>query len=191
VNLTNNRPRLSDILYGSGADRKALADAWDRTDAADDLKPLPPGEYECDVSDGALFSAKSGTPGYKLTLTVREGVHAGRKLWHDVWLTPTALPLAKRDLGKLGVTSLEQLERPLPQGIVVKAKVVLRKSDDGDEFNRVSRFEVVRVEAPERDPFAPSDHTEAPSPPSRPERNGREEADALAQPSSSREDFYS
>ena len=40
--------------------------------------------------------------------------------------------LAKRDLGKLGVASLEQLERPLPEGIIIDARVALRRGDDGD-----------------------------------------------------------
>ena len=66
-----------------------------------------------------------------------DGEHAGRRLWHDVWLTEAAMSLAKRDLGKLGVTSLEQLERPLPEGIIIDAKVALRRGDDGEEFNRV------------------------------------------------------
>ncbi len=84
-----------------------------------------------------------------------EGDHQGRQFWHDVWLTPAALPMAKRDLGKLGVTALEQLERPLPPGIRCKVKLALRKDDDGTEYNRVKRFEVVGIDAPEADAFAP------------------------------------
>jgi len=30
-----------------------------------------------------------------------------------VWLTPAAMPFAKRDLGKIGITNLKQLEQPL------------------------------------------------------------------------------
>ena len=72
---------------------------------------------------------RAGTAGYKLTLVVLEGEHAGRRFWHDIWLSEAAISLAKRDLGKLGVTSLEQLERPLPEGIIVTAKVALRRGD--------------------------------------------------------------
>jgi hypothetical protein len=64
--------------------------------------------------------------------------------------------MAKRDLGKLGVTSLEQLDHPIPEGIIVNAKVAVRKNDDGTEFNRVVRFAFVAVEEPEPEPFAPS-----------------------------------
>ena len=88
-----------------------------------------------------------------------EGEHAHRVVWHDVWLSEAALPMAKRDLGKLGITSLEQLERPLPAGIVVVTKVALRKNDDGTEYNRVNRLDVVDIEPPEPEPFAPSQHS--------------------------------
>src|SRR6516164_2954902 len=113
----NERKKLSDILPRS--DRERIAGVWDSTKPADDLKPIPAGEYRCRIIDGALFNAKSGTAGYKLTLEVLGGDHAGRRLWHDIWLTEAAMSLAKRDLGKLGVTSFEQLDRPLPVGIII------------------------------------------------------------------------
>jgi len=149
-----DRKLLADILLNSERDR--IAGAWETAKPADDLKPLPAGEYRCRVVDGSLFSARSGTPGYKITLEVCEGEHVGRRLWHDVWLSEAAISLAKRDLGKLGVTTLEQLERPLPEGIIVVAKVALRRGDDGAEFNRLTRFEVVGVEPPTPEPFAPA-----------------------------------
>jgi hypothetical protein len=149
------RKRLTDILHGSERDR--IAGIWQSAKPADDLKPIPSGQYRCRIIDGTLFNAKSGTAGYKLTLEVLEGEHAGRRLWHDVWLSEAAVSLAKRDLGKLGVTSLEQLEKPLPEGILIEARVALRRGDDGTEFNRVSRFDVVGIEPAEPEPFAPRD----------------------------------
>ena len=145
----------ADILLNSERDR--LERTWSATKAADDLRPIPTGEYRCRIVNGELFNAKSGTPGYKLTLEVLDGEHAGRRVWHDVWLTEAALPMAKRDLGKLGIEHLEQLERPLPEGIIVKAKVALRRDDDGTECNRVVRFDVVGIEPPDPEPFAPAD----------------------------------
>ena len=53
--------------------------------------------------------------------------------------------------------TLEQLEQPLPQGIRCRVKLALRKDDDGSEFNRVRRFEVIGVDKPEADAFAPAD----------------------------------
>ena len=113
------------------SDRENLTRAWDKTPAATDFAAaLPPGEYVARIDGGELFkSPEKGTPGYKLTFEVLEGEHHGRKFWHDLWLTQAALPMTKRDLAKIGVTSLDQLEKPLPLGIRCTVKVVLRRGD--------------------------------------------------------------
>ena len=150
------RKKLSDILLNGERDR--LSGIWQSAKPADDLKPIPSGEYRCRIIDGNLFNAKSGTAGYKVTLEVLEGEHAGRRLWHDIWLTEAAMSLAKRDLEKLGVTTFDQLERPLPDGIIVTAHVVVRRNDDGTERNELKRscpFDVVGIEPAEPEPFAP------------------------------------
>jgi len=148
------RKSLSDILQQG--DRESLSQAWGTTEAAEDFAPLPKGEYVARIESGELFtSEKKGTPGYKLCFRVLEGECAQRRFWHDVWLTPAALAMAKRDLAKLRVTSLEQLENPLPPGIRCRAKLTLRQDDDGNEYNRVKRFEVVGIDPPETDAFAP------------------------------------
>jgi hypothetical protein len=118
---------------------------------------LPAGEYVAHVIAGTLEASRTNaTPGYKLTFRVLEPTaFAGRQFWHDCWLTPAALPQSKRDLGKLGVVSLEQLEAPLPRGIRCKVKLALRKDDDGNERNRLRSFEVVGIDPPEQDAFAP------------------------------------
>jgi len=129
--MPNSRKRLTDILNGNG----------------DDFAPLPPGEYTARVLSGELFTSKrNNTPGYKLTLEVSEGDHEGRRVWHDYWLTPAALPMAKRDLAKIGIVRPEQLEEPIPPGILLKVKLVLRRDDDGNESNKVTRFEYVGTE---------------------------------------------
>jgi hypothetical protein len=150
------RKSLSDILRNG--DRENLSRAWDETEAAEEFSPLPSGDFVCRLIAADPFNAKTrGTPGVKLVFRVIEGEHKGRQIWHDCWLTPAALAQTKRDLVKLGVSSLEQLERPLPPGIRCRVKVVLRKDDDGAEFNRVRRFEVIGIDEPERDAFAPQD----------------------------------
>ena len=88
---------------------------------------------------------------------VLEGEYKGRRFWHDIYLTEAALPMAKRDLAKLGVTTLAQLESPLPQGIRCKVKLALRRDDDGTEYNRVRTFTVEGIDPPEQDAFAPID----------------------------------
>lgn len=161
------RKKLTDILRAGTGDN--IRNLWDRTEAAKDLAPLPPGEYVAHVISGELFTSKEkGTPGYKLAFKVCEGEHAGRMFWDDIWLTPAALPMAKRDLGKLGVSALDQLERPLPPGIRARVKVVVRKGDDGADFNKVRSFDVLGIDAPEADAFAP--------------RQGENEGDAAEPP---------
>ncbi|MGE0536685.1 MAG: DUF669 domain-containing protein [Pirellulales bacterium] len=149
------RKRLSDILHGSDRDR--IQSAWDSTEAAEEFKPLPAGEYDADIERGEPFTSKSkGTPGYKLAFKVLDGDCAGRRFWHEIWLTEAALAMAKRDLLKLGVESLDQLDLPLPLGIRCRVRLVLRTDDDGNEFNRVKWFDVTGIEPPEDDPYAPA-----------------------------------
>jgi hypothetical protein len=155
----NVRKKLCDILANNGGDD--FRNRWNSTEAAEDFGSLPPGEYLCRVLSGELFQSKQGTPGYKLAMQVTEGEFAGRRCWADWWLTPAALPMTKRDLAKIGITSPEQMERPLPLGILVRVKLALRRDDDGNESNKVKHFECARVE---KNPFAPQDATEDNSP---------------------------
>jgi hypothetical protein len=140
---THPRRSLVDVLHGTT--REALARQFDEAEAAGDMLPLPRGTYRCRVTDGELVTSKNGTPGFTLTFTVDDGDHKGRRLWHTAWLTEAAMPMSKRDLAKLGVTSLDMLDRPLPGGFVCDVKVALRVDDDGVERNRVVSFAVVDV----------------------------------------------
>jgi hypothetical protein len=141
--MTYPRKSLVDVLDGTA--RAALFRQFNEAEAAGDMLPLPRGEYRCRITGGELVTSKTGTPGYGLTFTVDAGEHKGRKLWHTSWLTPAALPMTKRDLLKLGIKSLDMLDRPLPPGFVCDVKVVLRVDDDGTERNRVVSFNVVEV----------------------------------------------
>ena len=157
----NQRKRLSDILQTS-TDRDALRRKWVDTKAAADFAVIPAGEYVARIIDGECISGRTnGTPGYKLTFRVDEGEYIGRRFWNEIWLSDAALPMAKRDLGKLGVSDLDTLDRPLPPGIVCTVRVVVRRDDDGTERNQVKRFEVLRIDEPEADPFAPQDGDDA------------------------------
>jgi hypothetical protein len=147
------RKSLSDILRAG--DREALSQAWNSTEAAAEFVPLPAATYECHIIHGEACTSQRGTPGYKLVFKVLDGNFAGRQVWHELWLTPAALPMTKRDLGKLGITSLEQLDRPLPRGIRCRVNVVSRKADDGSEYNRIRSFDFIGIDVPQPDPFAP------------------------------------
>jgi len=152
--------KLSDILAAGGFGGDDFSKAWQDTEAADEFKPLPAGEYVCHADRGELKTARTGTPSYSLSFKVIEGELSGRLVWLDLFLTPAALPMAKRDLVKLGIDSPEKLEQPLPAGIRCKVKVALRKDDGGAERNRVVRFSVVGIDKPEVDAFAPVDGKE-------------------------------
>ena len=168
--------RLTEIIQGHA--HEELTRAWRDTEAAGDFEPLPAGVYVAHVVRGELFTAGTGTPGFKITFRVAEGEYEGRHVWHDVWLTPAAMAMAKRDLGKLGITELDQLEAPLPQGIRCEVKVALRRDEDGNQRNHVRSFQVLGIDEPEADPFAPKpapDGEASPEPPD--EHNATDESD--------------
>lgn len=154
---TPARRRLTDILNNGGADQ--LRTQWEQTEAAGDFAPLPAGTYEAHVESVQLFNAKTGTPGVKIQFRVCDGEHIGRFVWHDAWLTPAALPQTKRDCAKMGLTTLDQLENAnvLPGRIRCKLRVALRREDDGTEYNKVRSFDVVSIDEPAADAFAPAD----------------------------------
>ena len=151
---------LTDILSAGGYGGDDFRRNWQNTQAAGEFSPLPPGEYVCHAVKGKLRNASKGTPSYCLTCKVIEGEHTERLVWLDLFLTPAALPMAKRDLAKLGIDSPDKMEKPLPAGIRCKVRVALRKDDNGNETNRVVRFDVLGIDQPTVDPFAP---TETPS----------------------------
>lgn len=135
--------RLVDIL--NGETREELSRRFDETEAAPEYTVLPKGIYTAELSSGELTSSATGTPGFTIGFTVIEGEQKGRRVWHTLWLTPAAMPMTKRDLGKLGIVKLEQLERAVPPGIICRLTVVLRTDDDGETRNRITRYDVVEI----------------------------------------------
>jgi hypothetical protein len=157
------RKKLSDILRGGGGADWIDSDNWDNIPPAPDFgTPVPRGQYITHIIDGALFNAGTGTPGYKVTHEILEGDYKGRRLWHDIWLSDRAKGGAVRDLAKLGVRNKAQLEQPIPsRRIRCKVFVTLRKADDGTERNEVRSFEVLGIDPPPVNPFAPSEPPDA------------------------------
>jgi hypothetical protein len=154
-----DRKNLSDILRG-GAGGDWINGNWGDIPPAPDFGPIPPGRYLAYAVDGSPFNAGTGTPGYKVTFEIIEGDCKGRRTWYDIWLTGAAQRVAVRDLGKLGIKSRDQLERSLPRGIRCEIQVVVRKNDKGEEYNAVKWFQVLGIDQPQRDPFAPPDQPE-------------------------------
>jgi hypothetical protein len=150
--------KLSEILRQSNIN-STIESLWGSTEAASDYGKIPAGEYTADIVAGeAIEGRANGTPGYRLTFVVVDGDFSGRRFWHDLWFTEKALPQAKRDLAKIGVTELKQLDRHLPAVFRCTVKLGLRR--DGEyEANHVRRFEVLEATLPKPDAFAPKSHT--------------------------------
>jgi hypothetical protein len=149
------RPKLADILREG--ERERLKQAWDKAKTTNAFTPLPRGTYRCVLVESNVTNSSKGTPGLKLVFEILEGEHAGRRVWHDLWLTDAAMEFTKPQLSELGIESFEQLDKGVPAGIVADVLVVVRRGDDGDEWNRVKRFTVVGIDPPEPDAFAPAD----------------------------------
>ena len=155
----NERKKLADILR-LNTERENLEKAWDKTEAAGDFAATTVGRVHLPRPVRRTVQRQEGHSRLQTHPEVTKGDHEGRRVWHDLWLTPTALPMSKRDLAKLGVKHLDQLEQPLPQGILVKLKLSLRKDDDGNDYNCVRSFEVIGVEP--GDAFEPAEVKPAP-----------------------------
>jgi len=148
--------KLSDIIGGNSD----FFNNWNDVKAADDFWPLPPGTYVCHIAKSELSESRvKQTPCYTLTFRVIEGEFAGRLLWHEIWLTEAAKAQAKRDLDGLGIKDPKnQLKQSLPLDCVrCRVKAVIRKDDNGNERNKVKSFEVIGIDTPKADPFAPKD----------------------------------
>lgn len=150
--------KLSDTFDGRHCGD--LAEAWATAETAPDFEPIPSGQYLCHLKSGELITASSGkrTPGYKLCFRILDGEHAGRLVWHTLWLSAAALPYSKKSLAMLNITSPEQLEVPLPHTFRCQVTVVVQQEDNGLSYSRVRRFTVIAIDpCPSMDPdFPPS-----------------------------------
>jgi hypothetical protein len=130
-----------DIVRGNIDD---LQQAFDESVRTGGRSVIPAGTYRCLVVEGRLDRARTGTGTFKITFEVVEGPHTGRKVWHDIWLTPDALRVSGHELAQLGFQSIRELgERSLPVEMLATVTVVVRVDDDGTERNRVRSFKVI------------------------------------------------
>ncbi len=112
---------------------------------------IPAGEYFAAVSGGEFYrTPRKRTPAYRVEfrLLLDEGLSRG--LYHLFFLTPRALPMAKRDLSKLGVSDVT---KPVPPVIRCRARVGTRTLDDGRQVNAILYFERLPDADAESDPF--------------------------------------
>jgi hypothetical protein len=154
-------PRISPVIHPkplAAILNPALRDAWNQAAAAPEFKPIPADEYTCRVTETTVEESRTNqTPCVKIAFEVSEGEFRGRKLWHRVWLTTSAMSITKRELGKLGISEFDEVGRPLRHELVCRVRVAIRRGDDQREFNHVTRFAVVRTEPLAADPFAPAE----------------------------------
>ncbi len=140
----------------------SIIDDWDAIIAADDYStPIPSGTYEAEAVKGECGTNHNNTDEYVITWKLTKGEHKGRHLWSHFYLTPKAAPMTKRELTRLGITSPKQ---NVPAGTICRLQVVLRQTDNATYYNDVKRFDVLRVEPQEQDPFAPTKEPEVVAP---------------------------
>lgn len=168
--------RLSDIFQPRA--KEQAAQAWNKTEAAEDFMVVPPGSYVCRAVNGTLVNSKTkGTPGYRLAFKILEGDYADRLVYNDYWLTDAALPMTKRELAKIGIKDFHQLDQPLPDGIRCSIEIVRRMDDPETAWNKIRSFEVLGVDEPPPNPFAPATSAAAP------ETGGNASGDSHVSPS--------
>ena len=139
---------IRNILAGQAGDDDwldKLDEEFQKTEAAQDGGGiLPAGTYRMKAVGKLKKSKVKQTNFFELEMTVTDGEHVGRKIWHQVWLTPDSLQLAKRDLDRLGVKSLKALRGPLPSW-VLEVVVKVRVDDDGEARNHIRRFKLIET----------------------------------------------
>lgn len=123
-------------------------EAFDRTEAAPEFAPVPPGTYIAKLVKGEFTTTKAGADAYRVRWEL-EGEHAGRSVIRTWTFSAKALPYTKRDLAPLGLDTRAKLLSPFPppgKTIVCKLTVALQRGDDGTERNDVKKIEVLRVD---------------------------------------------
>lgn len=149
----------------TGVDHSALAAEFDSTTPAEQLEPVPAGEYPARWVAAELDQSRLGKPLFLGRFEISTGLYTGRRFSYRWFLTPAALPYARRDLAALGLTSFAQLQCGALPKAPVRLRVVLRRDDSGHSFNEVRAVLPGSADPP----------SVAVLPPELPETNGSEE----------------
>jgi len=139
LNMSNKNDTVS---YGYESDYEKY---FDESRRAAEIGPLPAGEYLADIITGEVkIDHTTGNRLYRLTFAVVESsTFDGRRFCMDCWLTPAAKPQSLRDLTKIGITSLNQVEQPLSAIFRCKVRLAVRRDNSCEMRNRVQFFEVL------------------------------------------------
>jgi hypothetical protein len=143
-------------------DDDSIIKLWNDAEPAAEREVLPAGTYQALIISGEIARSRgNSTPSFKVTISVvNPAKYAGRKLYHDYWLTPNAIEISKRELKKIGITEAEQLKQPFPGGVLAEAVVVRRTSDKGAVFNKV--VSLVTLDNGDPSALAPDDDKKKP-----------------------------
>lgn len=148
VRIGNINMNLNSAFGANSANPSGLQ-GFDFVEPAPEISPLPAGIYLARVLHGELTVTKtSGVDAYRIRFEVIEGEHSGRTLIRTWTFGEKAVSYTKRDLAVFGLTTMAQLraEFPVPgKQSNVRLKVVLKRGDDGHEFNDIKRIQIVNV----------------------------------------------
>lgn len=133
-----------------------LGHTFDPSTVADDERsfdPLPEGEYACEIIESELKPTKTGGEMLRLTLEVKQGQHAGRRIWDNLNIVNSnaqAQDIAHRTLKSIcdavGVGAIDDSEalhfRPFLADVKIEAPRTVGDRTY-DATNRVKRYKAM------------------------------------------------
>jgi len=115
------------------------------SDAPYESADLPPGAYSGTLTMSRIVrSLRTRNVGVALYWDVQLR-HSKKRVWRTLWLSPAALSRTKRELGRLGVRTLADLDNdpPVPAGALCKLVIADRRDRDGYVESRIVHWEVL------------------------------------------------
>jgi hypothetical protein len=106
---------------------------------------LPPGTYTGTlIASRIVRSLRTKNVGVMLLWEIPRQVRA-KRVWRTLWLSPAALPRTKRELARLGVRTLADLDNdpPVRPGALCRLVIAGKTSSDGCYESRIVSWEVL------------------------------------------------
>lgn len=99
----------------------------DVTPAGGDYEPLPDGWYNVRVTDAEEVTARTGTPGIKVTMQVIDGPHANRKIFDRIWVSEAGAGFLRQKLESMGM-AIPASDFALDTGMLVGRRCAVKTS---------------------------------------------------------------
>ena len=122
-------------------------------------KSVKPGHYSATLLRGYWDKTTNDNPMLVLKFMINGGENDGKTLTHTPILTANTMYFVEPQLQELGLTDDEQTKNPVPQPLSCSISVGMDRKQDGREWNRITRFKVLGIAAPEMNPFLPPQST--------------------------------